>query len=96
MAFKGLQDLQLTVKGFYEHKGFNSSPQTLVLGLMEEVGELAEAMLLNYTADFVPSNEKALLDLHPEDDVAYEVGDCITYLLALCNRLRIEPKFKHF
>lgn len=87
-----LDELQQTVRGWYGHKGFKTSPQTLVIGLMEEVGELATAILLTECQDFVPSDHKTEAD----KDVASEVGDCIVYLLALCNELGIKPVFKHF
>jgi NTP pyrophosphatase (non-canonical NTP hydrolase) len=90
------KNLQEEVQRFYQRKGYNSSSQTLMLGLMEEVGELAQAILLTECDDFKPSRHKMagdLGDIQKHKDVAAEVADVFIYALALCNRLGIKPKW---
>lgn len=89
--------LQKEVKDLYRLQHYHAGPRTLCLGAMEELGELAQAILLSAeTKDFVPSKRKRMVvDQMPELlKVAEEVGDIITYLLALCNTLHIRPYFK--
>ena len=86
--------LQTKVANLYKQRGYIASPQTLLLGAMEELGELAMAILLTETEDFKPSAKKLSPEWADARDPAREVGDCITYLLALCNRLGIVPYFK--
>ncbi len=85
-----LEYLQYQVFKLYNERGYHASPQTLVLGTMEELGELAEAILLTECNDFVPSPKK----LFNTYDLAHEIGDIIIYLLALCNVLEIKPTFE--
>jgi len=87
-------DLQDHIQQVYDGRGYDASPQTLVLGLMEEVGELAQTILLTECDDFQASRQKQQRELERDKDVASEVGDVITYALALCNRLSITPRFK--
>jgi len=94
-----IRELQSQVKHLYAERGYDAKVQTLLLGAMEEMGELAQAILLTECEDFKPSAKKMPLIWADARDpgrriVAHEVGDCITYLLALCNRLGIEPYFK--
>jgi len=88
-----MKTLQQAVKYLYQERGYTkASVQTLVLGAVGEMGELAEAVLLSQCHDFKPSPRKQALQIGRQD-IAREVGDCITYLLALCNALGIEPYF---
>lgn len=90
-----LKQLQKAIYEMYEKRGFtDASPQTLCLGAMEELGELAQALLLTTIKDFHPSARKLLPEWADARDPAREIGDCITYLLALCTKLEIEPYFK--
>lgn len=89
-----IEELQRRVGQMYERRGYNASPQTLCLGAMEELGELAMALLLTECDDFIPSAKKLTPEWADTRNPAREIGDCITYLLALCNRLGIRPQFK--
>jgi len=86
-----MKQLQRDILRLYRDRGYSESPQTLVLGAMTELGELAQAILLTECGDFKPSSKK--LGRSDLRDVAHEVGDVITYLLGLCNELGIEPRF---
>jgi len=91
-----LSELQKQIAELYKKRGYSAKPQTLVLGATEELGELAQAVLLTMCEDFKPSKRKQREwpTAFSLDRPAYEVGDIITYLLALCNSLDIEPRFK--
>ena len=89
-----LQELQRLVEQLYLERGYVAEVQTLLLGAMEEMGEIAQAILLTECEDFKPSARKRALDWADTCNTEHEVGDCITYLLALCNRLGIEPYFE--
>lgn len=89
-----IEALQKAVDELYKTRGYSASPQTLCLGAMEELGELAMALLLTCTEDFKPSPKKLSPEWADARDPAHEVGDCITYLLALCNQLGVSPKFE--
>ena len=90
-----LAELQTTIEDMYQQRGFTgASPTTLALGICEEAGEVAQAILITATSDFKPSAKKLSLEWVDYRNVASEIGDCITYLLALCNKLGIEPEFK--
>ena len=90
-----IQRLQSHVESLYAERGYDEAGvQTLLLGAMEKLGELAQAILLTECKDFNPSAKKISPSWADARDPAREVGDCITYLLALCNRLGIEPYFK--
>jgi NTP pyrophosphatase (non-canonical NTP hydrolase) len=86
--------LQYEINKLYLERGYNSSPQTLFLGATEELGELAMALLLTECSDFKPSPKKMSPEWADARDPAREIGDLITYLLALCNKLGIAPHFK--
>jgi len=86
--------LQGEIAKLYKLRGYNAGPQTLLIGAMEELGELAEAILLTECEDFKPSAKKLSPEYADARDPAHEVGDCITYLLGLCNVLGIEPHFE--
>lgn len=86
--------LQTKVADLYQQRSYTAGPQTLLLGAMEELGELAEAILLTQASDFKPFGKKLSPAYIGECNPALEIGDCITYLLALCNSLGISPYFK--
>ncbi len=90
-----LKQLQESVREMYTKRGFDkASATTLALGAAEEIGEVAQAVLITVTPDFTPSAKKLSPEWEDCRDVASEVGDTITYLLALCNKMGIQPKFK--
>ena len=89
-----LSEIQKVIKILYNERGYYASPTTLALGVAEEAGEAAQAVLITATPDFIPSQKKLSPEWSDVRDVASEIGDCITYLLALANSLGIEPKFK--
>ena len=91
-----LKTLQVAVSDFYFRKGYYTvSAQTLALGVTEETGELAEAILVLCTNDFIMSERKRVkwiqdglcLSYRP---IAHELVDIITYCLAIANKLDIE------
>ena len=90
-------DLQDEVARFYDQRGYYAGAPTLMLGVVEEVGELAQAMLLTECDDFQPSRHKVsgeLGNIERHKDIAGEVADVIIYLMALCNRLGIKPDWR--
>ena len=89
-----INDLQRECAAMYDKRGYIAGPRTLLLGAMEELGELAMAVLLTECDDFIPSPRKLSPEWADARDPAREVGDTITYLLHLCNVLGIEPHFK--
>ena len=91
-----MKKMQQKVRELYSKRGYYASVQTLLLGAMEELGELAQAILLTECDDFVlkPDSKKLTAEWADARDPAREVGDCITYLLAICNVLGIKPYFK--
>lgn len=90
-----LRELQQKVDEMYRDRGYTAGPATLLAGVIEEVGELAMSLLLTGVyPDFKPSPRKLGPEWSAARDPAREVGDTITYLLALCNQLGIEPTFK--
>lgn len=89
-----IRELQSQVEHLYVKRGYDAGVQTLLLGAMEELGELAQAILLTECEDFKPYGKKMASHWVDAQNPALEVGDCITYLLALCNCLGIEPHFK--
>lgn len=85
-----IAELLCIVKSHYEHNNYTkASIQTLVIGMMEEAGELAEQILLQYSEDYTPSKDKKIVP------IAEEIGDIIVYCLALCNKLGISPTFRN-
>lgn len=90
-----LQTLQAKVELVYNNRNYSESVSTLCIGVMEEVGELAEAVLMACCADYIPSAKKVAKwrNVHFKEHIACEVGDVIIYLLAICNVVGIEPQF---
>ena len=89
-----IEEIQKRISDLYREREYIAGPQTLVLGAMEELGELAMAILLTQSPDFKPSTRKMTPEWADARDPAREIGDCITYLLALANKLGVKPKFK--
>jgi len=82
----------------YERDDRVAGPITLYLGAVEEMGEVAEALLLTECKDFQVGRRKQIRLENGEqifEGVAVEIGDVITYLLMLCHVLGIEPELKH-
>ena len=84
-----MNELIEAVERAIESHGWHASPRTLMLGAMEEMGELAQAINMLYSPDFIASPGKHL------PNVAHEVGDVITYLLHLSIVLGVKPVFGH-
>jgi len=83
-----IEELMMLVEGHYKRNNYTAAtPQTLTLGIMEEVGELAQEILLQHSPDYTPRQEKT------ESSIPYEIGDIIVYCLALCLKLDIMPTF---
>lgn len=88
-----LRQLMDACEGLWERKGYTALPPTLALGIAEEAGEIAQAVLITQCPDYKPSPRKLTPEFADARDVAGEVGDLIVYALHLCNRLGIEPRF---
>jgi NTP pyrophosphatase (non-canonical NTP hydrolase) len=69
------------------------------MGVVEEVGELSEALLITQIDDYIVSPHKLGQFFQSEAEeklhIAEEVGDVMTYLFHICNLIGIEPKLKH-
>ena len=89
-----IERLQGEISLLYQERDYVAGPTTLLLGAMEELGELAMALLLTECDDFKPPNKKLSPEWASARDPAREIGDTITYLLALANSLNIAPYFK--
>ena len=85
-----LQQLQDLVRIEHKLQGWDTSATTLMLGVVEEVGELAKALLVYHCDDYVLREG---CDAEDYDGVAHEVGDIIVYLMGLCNALDIQPEY---
>ena len=87
--FEGAIDiLQRAASAYYLYKGFTAGPATLALGAMEELGEIAQALLLTTQSDYKLNQNSHKLDALDEmTDTPMEIGDCLTYLLHLANAL---------
>jgi len=77
----------------WKQEGWCAGPQTLVLGSLEKLGELAAEILVTECFDFTPSHHKPNVQ-ECRDNIPYEIGDILTYLMELCYVLGIRPKFK--
>ena len=78
-----LGSLQMAVLAMYNKRGYTHNLSTLTLGLCEEVGELAAAVL-NMLPDFVQSENRS------SHDVYHELKDCLVYIMAIANSLGID------
>lgn len=89
-----LTELQAMVGLLSQRMGYDkASPTTLALGICEEAGEIASDVLRYYTSDYTRNKSKTT-EVRSAKDTAYEMGDIITYVLQLCNKLGITPAFK--
>lgn len=85
-----IKELLSLVKEHYKRNGYTTaSPPTLVLGIVEEVGELAQTVLYTECTDYTPRKNKVV------GEISSEIGDVLVYCLALCNKLGIEPTFRN-
>ncbi len=74
---------QNAVRQEYEERGYSHSIELLALGLCEEAGEIASAVL-DMSDEFKPS-------VHREkSDLVHELHDCLTYLCAIANSAGID------
>lgn len=88
-----LGSIQAACAKLWATKSYTALPPTLALGIAEEAGEIAQAVLLTQCPDFKPSPRKLTPEAADLRDVAGEIGDLFVYALHLCNQLGIEPRF---
>jgi NTP pyrophosphatase (non-canonical NTP hydrolase) len=86
-------DLQSLVAALHVERGYTSSPQTLLIGALEELGEVAQIILATLTSDYTASDRKLSPEWVNDHDLASEIGDVLTYLYGLCYVLDLHPKF---
>ena len=70
-------------------KQYTVGPLELGLGIAEEAGEVAKAILLTQSEEYQPNGRAGEKD----KDLAGEVGDLMTYIFHLCNRVGVIPRF---
>ena len=93
-AFVYAEALRMLVAEAYDIRGFeHDNPWLLLAGLVEEVGEVAEALNVGLSKKYKarPEKRKKLGDVG--EAVAKEVGDVLTYALALCTHFGVSPTF---
>ena len=76
-------NLQAAVRFLYARRGYTEDINVLALGLCEEAGEVAAAVL-DLTPHFKSKPERA------QSDLEHELKDCLMYLLALANSAGID------
>jgi len=83
--FNSIDKMQEYFEEFVKEKGFHQETASdLMLLLQEELGELARTV--RHMAGLkVDSRAKKLT----KEDLAYEITDCITYLMILANKFAI-------
>lgn len=93
-AAKRLQ-VQVTRRDFW-HGFINDCPMLLLAGLVEEVGELAEVINANEHIEFgtCPSKVHLLDDVN--GNIAAEICDVLTYVLALANHYDVDLTFDNW
>lgn len=74
---------QQDVKELYQRRGYTSDLKILALGLCEEAGEIAAAVL-DRSDDFASKKGRT------KSDLAHELNDCLIYLCALANAAEID------
>jgi len=84
---KSLKDNQKEVKELTKKFNFNWSNYVQFVHLVEEVGELGEALTVHNGDRKAGSGEKALAD---HVDLEEEFGDVFYTLLEMCNQLNID------
>lgn len=86
--------LKRAVEELYLLRGFaGNNPSLLMLGLMEELGELAEVVNAVENAEFGNCVRKHHLSKQPRDKIAAEIADVLMYLMALSNHYEVGPDF---
>ncbi len=85
-----LDELQKRVRQRYVGRRYRAGVPTSMLGMVEELGELAEA-LLREQADFRPTLRESLSKRDPPE---HEVGDILVYALAICNTLNVQAEWQ--
>jgi len=86
---------QTEVKNAYRLRGFSGqNPMLLLAGLMEEVGELAEVINALQHLEFGSCPGKEHLLEQPFVNIAAELGDVVTYALAIANYYNVIPTVK--
>ena len=71
------------VRALYNDQGYTSHLGTLVLGLVEEVGEVCAA--LNDVSPYYKPKAGRI-----PSDLAHELNDCLIYLCAIANSANID------
>ena len=84
-----LAELQVRISRRYKRRAFTAGPTTCFIGLVEELGEIAEVMLLN-RSDYRAVAGKREME---HDGLGHEVGDLIVYALSLCNTSGVSATF---
>lgn len=77
--------MQEAIERKYHARDYSRDPMIIALGLCEEVGEVAAAVLNSNPAYKRKSNRERHTLLH-------ELGDCLAYLCALANVTGIDLK----
>jgi len=80
---RGGLTLQQAVKILYAQKKYTDDIGILALGLCEEVGEVAAAVLDLDTGFKIESDR-------PKSDLKHELKDCLIYLCAIANSVGID------
>ena len=80
--------IQQRVKQLYERRGYTSDIRTLALGLCEEAGEVAAAVL-DRSPDYRPKPGRIPSNLE------HELKDCLTYLCAIANAVGIDLELEN-
>lgn len=77
-----LKDLQKYINDMVEIRGFQDTPQDLMLLLTEEVGELAKE---------IRKSRKYFLDINKNNelDVEGELADVFIYILSICRTMNV-------
>lgn len=91
---RAIDDLLVMAEMYYSEKGFVAGVPTLALGAMEELGEVAQAVLLSeHVTDFrMSEHKKDVVD--KINRIGDESGDLLLYVLSLCNKAKVVPRMK--
>ena len=76
-----LERMQGEIKAHMESQGVKQTPELMLIGALEELGEVAHALLKYQQGIIVPKPEKFLAE------IADGVGDVIIYLSQLCEEM---------
>ena len=89
--------LKTAVGAAYFWCGFPKDDPTLSLnGLMQEVGELAELIAIDRYPQFHLSERKQKLAENLQAHIAHELGDVLTYAMAIAIHYQIVPTFEQW